>query len=100
MFADGVVATAAFETFPQGARFTMQWAPAGRAPAARCCCCPPFGEEMNKSRRTLAWSARHFARHGWAVLALDLGGTGDSAGDFGDATWAGWIDDARSRSTC
>jgi exosortase A-associated hydrolase 2 len=90
---DGVVATAAFETFPQGARFTMQWAPAGRAPVRTLLLLPPFGEEMNKSRRTLAWSARSFARHGWAVLALDLGGTGDSAGDFGDATWAGWLED-------
>ncbi len=92
---DSVVATAAFETFPQGARFTMQWTPAGRAPSRTLLLLPPFGEEMNKSRRTLAWSARQFARHGWAVLALDPGGTGDSAGDFGEATWRGWIDDAR-----
>jgi exosortase A-associated hydrolase 2 len=53
----------------------------------------PFAEEMNKSRRMAALGAEALARRGWLVLQVDLGGCGDSAGEFGDATWQGWIDD-------
>ncbi len=53
----------------------------------------PFAEEMNKSRRMAALQARAFARAGYAVLQCDLLGCGDSSGDFGDATWDGWLDD-------
>ena len=53
----------------------------------------PFAEEMNKSRRMAALAARAMAGQGWAVLMPDLLGCGDSPGDFGDATWAGWVDD-------
>ena len=54
---------------------------------------PAFAEEMNKSRRMVALQAQALADQGYAVLVLDLFGTGDSAGDFGDATWSGWLDD-------
>ncbi len=50
----------------------------------------PFAEEMNKSRRMAAQQARALADAGYAVLQFDLLGCGDSAGDFGDATWAAW----------
>ena len=53
----------------------------------------PFAEEMNKSRRMAALAARAMAGQGWAVMMPDLLGCGDSPGDFGDATWAGWVDD-------
>ena len=53
----------------------------------------PFAEEMNKSRRMAALQARAFAQAGYAVLQIDLQGCGDSAGDFGDATWDNWIND-------
>lgn len=53
----------------------------------------PFAEEMNKSRRMAALQARALADAGWAVLLPDLLGCGDSDGDFGDATWAAWVDD-------
>lgn len=52
-----------------------------------------FGEEMNKSRRMAALQARVLAESGFAVLQIDLLGCGDSSGDFGDATWASWLDD-------
>lgn len=52
-----------------------------------------FAEEMNKSRRMAALQARAFAEAGDAVLQIDLLGCGDSTGDFGDATWQGWVDD-------
>lgn len=57
--------------------------------------CPPFAEEMNKSRRMAALFARSLAMQGVAVLFVDLYGTGDSAGDFGDARWELWQDDLR-----
>ena len=52
---------------------------------------PAFAEEMNKSRRMLAMQAQAFAGQGYAVLVLDLFGTGDSSGDFGEATWDIWL---------
>lgn len=55
----------------------------------------PFAEEMHKSRRMAALQAREFARSGYHVLQADLTGCGDSAGDFGDATWGTWRDDGR-----
>lgn len=53
----------------------------------------PLAEEMNKSRRMAALQSHAFAAAGYAVLQMDLLGCGDSSGDFGDATWAAWIDD-------
>lgn len=48
---------------------------------------------MNKSRRMAALQARQLAERGYAVLQIDFLGCGDSSGDFGDATWQGWLDD-------
>ena len=54
---------------------------------------PPFAEELNRSRRMVALQCRALADAGFEVLQLDLGGCGDSAGHFADATWAGWVAD-------
>jgi exosortase A-associated hydrolase 2 len=54
---------------------------------------PPFAEEMNRSRRMATLQARKLARRGVGVLLLDLFGTGDSEGEFRDATWEAWIGD-------
>jgi len=51
---------------------------------------PAFAEEMNKARRMVNLQAQAFAEQGYAVLILDLFGTGDSAGDFGAASWDIW----------
>lgn len=53
----------------------------------------PFAEEMNKSRRMAALQSRALASAGYTVLQIDLYGCGDSSGDFGDATWADWVND-------
>lgn len=55
----------------------------------------PFAEEMNRSRRPVAEQSTAFANAGYAVLQVDLYGCGDSSGDFGDATWAAWVEDGR-----
>ncbi|MEO8304462.1 MAG: hydrolase 2, exosortase A system-associated [Betaproteobacteria bacterium] len=53
----------------------------------------PFAEEMNKSRRMAALQSHALSAAGFAVLQIDLHGCGDSAGDFGDASWQAWVDD-------
>lgn len=55
---------------------------------------PPFAEEMNRARRMAALQARALAATGCSVLLLDPYGTGDSAGDFREARWDIWQDDA------
>ena len=45
---------------------------------------------MNKSRRMAALQARALARLGGTVALFDPRGTGDSAGEHGDATWDDW----------
>ena len=54
----------------------------------------PFAEETHKSRRMSALQSRRLAMAGYAVLQLDLSGCGDSWGDFGDARWERWLEDA------
>lgn len=56
---------------------------------------PPIGEELNRCRLAIATAARLWARAGWTTLVADLHGTGDSGGDFGDATVERWRDDLR-----
>ncbi len=55
---------------------------------------PPFAEEMHKSRRMVATQARELACAGYRVMLLDLTGCGDSGGDFCDASWQIWQQDA------
>lgn len=55
----------------------------------------PFAEELNTTRRVVARQARALAAAGHPVLQIDLYGCGDSAGDFADASWTRWLDDAR-----
>lgn len=55
---------------------------------------PPFTEEMNRSRHIVASQARELAAAGYNVMLLDLTGSGDSGGEFGDATWQIWLQDA------
>lgn len=75
------------------ARFCLYHAPAAACRGAWLYL-HPFAEEMNKSRRMAALQARALARRGYAVLQMDLYGCGDSAGDFGDARWDIWHQDA------
>jgi exosortase A-associated hydrolase 2 len=54
---------------------------------------PAFAEEMNKARRMVALFARQAQDAGVSVLIPDLYGTGDSEGEFGDATVSAWAAD-------
>ena len=54
---------------------------------------PAFTEEMNRCRATVATQAREFAHRGIGTLVLDPYGTGDSGGEFSDASWELWRDD-------
>lgn len=54
---------------------------------------PPFAEEMNKSRRQITLTAERLVERGLAVLVVDLFGTGDSEGDFAEASWQTWVED-------
>lgn len=79
---------------PHSQRFCLYHPPAaGSAVRGALIHLQPFAEEMNKSRRMTAMAARRLAQRGYAVLQIDLHGSGDSDGDFGDATWASWRQD-------
>jgi exosortase A-associated hydrolase 2 len=99
---DECAALPALEAFQlavrDGRRFAVLRAPTGPARGALVYV-HPFAEEMNKSRRMAALGARALVANGWAVLALDLAGCGDSEGDFADATWQGWVDDVAVAAT-
>lgn len=77
-----------------GYRLALHHLPAAPARAALLLL-PALAEEMNKLRRPLAHAAQAFAAAGFAVLSLDLKGSGDSSGDFADASWPAWQQDAR-----
>jgi exosortase A-associated hydrolase 2 len=79
---------------PRGQRLCVFYAAQGIAtPVGQVLLLPPFGEELNKSRRMLALGSRALAAAGFDVLMMDLLGCGDSSGDFGDATWSDWQQD-------
>lgn len=78
---------------PAGARFCQLYAAAGVPVRGHIVYVHPFAEEMNKARRMAAVQARALCAAGYEVLLIDLHGCGDSAGDFGDATWESWVDD-------
>lgn len=77
-----------------GQRFCLHHAAQGPLKRGQMLYLHPFAEEMNKSRRMAALQARALAQAGFEVLQIDLLGCGDSSGDFGDATWEAWVDDA------
>ncbi len=77
-----------------GPLFCIHYPPAvGSTPRGALLFVPPFAEEMNRARRMVVLQARRLAALGFHVLLLDLYGTGDSGGDFGEARWEGWLAD-------
>lgn len=80
-----------FVNGPRGPVFVLLRKPPGATDAVLVV--PPFAEEMNKSRRMVAEISRGLAKGGLATVVVDLFGTGDSAGDFSEASWDGWQHD-------
>ena len=78
---------------PNGALFAVWHRPEG-GPSDTVLYLPPFAEEMNRSRRTIATLGRAMAARGLGLFVLDLFGTGDSAGGFEQASWTAWLADA------
>jgi len=56
----------------------------------------PFAEEMNKSRRMFSVLSTALANNGLPSLLVDPYGTGDSPGDFAEATWERWLYDLQA----
>jgi len=82
-----------------GRLFAVHLRPAAvPAPGEAVLLVPPLHEEMNKSRPMLAAQARRFASLGLSVLMLDPYGTGDSEGEFGEASLEQWIQDLAAGS--
>lgn len=79
--------------------FCMHYPHAGGACRGAVLYAPPFGEEMNKSRRAAAMLARRLAAQGFQVLQIDLSGCGDSSGELADARWADWQADLAAGAT-
>lgn len=74
--------------------FTLHYPAPEPGARARCVVVvPPFAEEMNRSRRMIHGLARRVQAAGFGLVAADLHGTGDSSGDFVDASWGGWRGD-------
>lgn len=57
--------------------------------------CGSFGLESTQA--AIVWTswARRLANAGWDAIRFDWRGTGESGGDFGDASLAGWDQDLR-----
>lgn len=82
---------------PGGSLFAVLHRPAdGVAVRGHVLVVPPFNEEMNRCRSMVTLQARELAQRGLCTLLLDLHGTGDSAGEYGDARWATWLDNLRA----
>jgi len=74
-----------------GSIFAMHYLPASGNTSQCIVHIPAFAEEMNKSRHMVAMQARAFVEQGYSVLVFDLWGTGDSQGEFHEATWDIWL---------
>ncbi|HKU15954.1 MAG TPA: hydrolase 2, exosortase A system-associated [Steroidobacteraceae bacterium] len=72
--------------------FVVSRRPAARASGTSVLLAPPFGEEMNKTRKMYSDVALALAERGIASVLPDLFGTGDSDGEFRDADWSRWIE--------
>ena len=72
--------------------FVVSRRPAARSSGVSVLLAPPFGEEMNKTRKMYTDVAVALAARGVASVLPDLFGTGDSDGEFRDADWDRWVE--------
>jgi len=91
--AGGVCLEADFLDGPAGALFSVYVAPRRGPIRGGLLHVPALVDEQNKARHLVAAQARALARTGFATLVVDPRGTGDSAGEYQDASWEGWLQD-------
>lgn len=53
----------------------------------------PFAEESNRTRRMASLLGQSLSQAGTGTLLFDYSSTGDSSGEFSEATWANWVAD-------
>lgn len=85
---------ARFETFDGHRAPVLRWRPRG-AVRAQAVFFPPFGDEMNQSRRMFRLAAEALAARGVESCVFDPLGTGDSSAAFQEATVSAWLADGR-----
>lgn len=73
--------------------YTTTHTPTHATPVGSVLHVPAFGEEMNKSRAVVSKQARILADMGYQVTIVDPYGTGDSEGEFVEASWEMWCGD-------
>lgn len=91
--ATALIEAVRLDGFDGGHRFGVWWLPVGREPRGAVLCVQPLGEERAAARHALAAQAWRLSAGGWAVLMVDLYGTGDSPGEPGEATLERWRGD-------
>lgn len=83
-----------FMSTPRGPLFAVHRRPADGLPVkGQVLVVPAFNEEMNRCRSMLTLLGERLASDGLGMLAVDLHGTGDSAGAYVDGRWDRWLDD-------
>ena len=78
---------------PNGARLCGVWRWSTPAPGNCWIICPPFAEEEKSAHRTLVELADSLVAKGDAVLGFAPSGTGDSEGEFENASLTNWCED-------
>lgn len=78
--------------------FCVQFLPA-TPPRAHIIYLPPFTEEMNRCRCSVAEQARWFTEHGYSCSLLDFYGTGESPGNMADASLSIWLQNIEALQT-
>jgi len=81
---------AEFQPFSSGRLFCLRTSKKDSRPSKVVLVVPPFAEEMNKSRKMMSLLLAEAVSEDTCGYLFDLYGTGDSDGDFCQATWDIW----------
>lgn len=85
--------SAEFIETPHSSLFSVLKRPSGSTPKRIYIVLQAFAEEANKSRRMWSLISETVCDRGSAVLLFDYSSTGDSQGEFAEATLQNWTDD-------
>jgi exosortase A-associated hydrolase 2 len=87
---DTFLLTPDFKQFPVARLFCLKTSTKSSQASRVVLLVPPFAEEMNKSRKMMSLLLAQTASDSTCGYLFDLYGTGDSEGDFSQATWDIW----------